>query len=127
MPIIRSSSSSLLNGMLIFPLPFSEQVSCTLALKKPDSCCLSMLNSSGSLARFGAIFRPPLFTASPSLSDFTISSTLRTEYPCSMISSKIFTCNLGSPRVTSARACPMSICLFCRAICMGAGSFSSRR
>ena len=42
--------------------------------------------------------------------------TLRTEYPCSMISSNIFTCSFGSARVTSARACPMSICLFCMAI-----------
>ena len=76
MPIIRSKSSSLLNGILILPFPFSEQVSCTLVLKKPESCCFSMLNSSGSLARLGAILRPPLFTASPSLRDFTISSTL---------------------------------------------------
>ena len=86
-----------------------------LVLKKPDSCCFSILNSSGNLARLGAILRPPLFTVSPSLRDFTNSSTLRTEYPCSMISSNIFTCSFGSARVTSARACPMSICLFCMA------------
>lgn len=54
--MIRSNSSSLLKGMLIFPFPFSEQVSCTLVLKNPERCCFSILNSSGSLARFGVIF-----------------------------------------------------------------------
>src|SRR3712207_8476877 len=67
--MIRSSSSSLAKGMLIFPFPLSEQVSCTLVLKKPESCCFRRLNPSGNLPRFGVIFRIPLFTASPSRSE----------------------------------------------------------
>ena len=42
-----SSSSSLLNGMLIFPLPLAEQVNCTLVLRNLESFSLSMVNSSG--------------------------------------------------------------------------------
>ena len=121
--MIRSSSSSLPKGMLIFPFPFSEQVSCTLVLKKPESCCFSKLNSSGSLARFGVIFRVPLFTASPSLNDLTISSTLRTEYPCSCISSNILTCSFGSPSEINARACPISQLLVLQSHLYGSGQF----
>ena len=46
---------------------------------------------------------------------------------CSCISSNIFTCSLGSPNEINARACPMSNCLFCSAIWIGAGSLSRRK
>ena len=56
----------------------------------------------------------------------TISSTLRTEYPCFCTSLKSFICCVGLSIDSSARAWPMSISLSLRAICTCAGSFSRR-
>ena len=73
-----SSSSSLLNGMLIFPLPLAEQVNCTLVLRNLESFSLSMVNSSGIYVLAVMVFLP-LSTSSPLFSRCTISSTFLTE------------------------------------------------
>ena len=77
--MIRSKSSSLLNGMLILPFPLLEYDSCTLALKKFDRCFFSRLYSSGNFALGGFILFFPFPTVSPWLSPFAISSTFLTE------------------------------------------------
>lgn len=54
--MIRSKSSSLLNGMLIFPLPFGVQESCTFEPKKPQRCFCNIMYSSESLFPADLIF-----------------------------------------------------------------------
>ena len=71
--MIRSKSSSLLNGILILPFPLAVHDSCTFEPKNPQRWLCSKVYSSDSLEPFGLIFFPPLSTVSPLLSALTIS------------------------------------------------------
>ena len=102
--MIRSKSSSSLKGILILPFPLAVQDNCTLEPKNPHKCFCSIMYSSDNLLPVGRIFFPPLSTASPAVKALTISSTLRTEYPCDCISLKIRICVLGSSNERRARA-----------------------
>lgn len=76
--MIRSSSSSLLNGILIFLCLFGAG-QLYFGAEETGKLLLQHIELFGQFGALGGYLAAALFTASPSLRDFTISSTLRTE------------------------------------------------
>lgn len=125
--MIRSSSSSLLNGILIFPLPFSEQVNCTLVLKKLESWLLQHIELFGQFGALGGYLAAAAFhgfSFAQGFHDF-----LYFAYGITLFEYLFKNLHLqfGVSQRYQCTGVPMSICLFCNPIWTGAGSFSGSR